>query len=383
MSSSRERIKDLQLVHVPLSTGELTVGVVVRLDGGIEAWDASPIGTTTSPNDPQNLSPEHAREPFVQLRRALLGRPATDQEGADRTIETVLSQDIRGIIGVNLAVATSLAVCRAASARFGLPLCRYVASYLGRTDHKPTGIMSNVLGGGGHHSNALRTTELMVISSEPPGRSVGLILDVRRRLAAALQRRGYDFSVGLEGSLVVAALDDHAALGALQNVLGEERLSGDHLGIGLDLAGRAESKFVDDLLSNFTQIEYVEDPYSVTEASRYRDLLHRLPELLVAGDDLIAGRVEYLGELLKRSYVNAVVIKLNHFGTLSRIAAAADLARDHNATIVMSQRSQETARDTLAHLALALGADYLKAGSPVRERISNYSSLIAHAGELM
>jgi enolase len=63
--------------------------------------------------------------------------------------------------------------------------------------------------------------------------------------------------------------------------------------------------------------------------------------------------------------------------------ATIKLAKKFNYKVVISHRSGETADDFIADLAVAVGADYIKAGSLARgERLAKYNRLLKIADEL-
>jgi enolase len=367
-------IKDLKLVHVPLSTGAPTLGVMTELGCGIAEWDASPLGTTVASSDPVNLDAASAETAFVRLKAGLIGTSVLNQPEIDETITEAMGQDAHGVHGVNLAIATSCSVARAAAAYQHVPLFQYLSTIFGREPKMP-GIMCNVLGGGGHHANSMKITELMVTMRNLTPQAVNSVIFVRRNLGEILEQDGRRIEVGLEGSLVTPDLPDFEAIGKLVEVLRNTGMD-QYMRLGLDMAGVDAIDLVRDLVETFEEIDYVEDPFPINQTHLFRQLLSENPKLYVAGDDLIAGRLETMEWLLDAKYVNSIVIKLNHLGTITRVFHAAETAQARASQVVLSQRSQETGKDTLSHIAVAAGADYIKAGSPVRERISNYSNLL-------
>ena len=80
---------------------------------------------------------------------------------------------------------------------------------------------------------------------------------------------------------------------------------------------------------------------------------------------------------------NGIIIKPNQIGTLSETVACAMLAKKNNYNVIVSHRSGETNDDFIVDLAVALGADHLKAGAPSRgERVAKYNRLMEIEDEL-
>ena len=80
---------------------------------------------------------------------------------------------------------------------------------------------------------------------------------------------------------------------------------------------------------------------------------------------------------------NAILIKPNQIGTLSETIDAILLAQKNKMKVVISHRSGETLDTTIADLAVAVNAEYIKTGAPARgERICKYNRLMEIEREL-
>ena len=72
------------------------------------------------------------------------------------------------------------------------------------------------------------------------------------------------------------------------------------------------------------------------------------------------------------------MIKPNQIGTLTETFNAIRLAQDNNYDIIISHRSGETSDTTIADLAVAVNAQYIKTGSTSRsERTVKYNRLLS------
>jgi enolase len=90
-----------------------------------------------------------------------------------------------------------------------------------------------------------------------------------------------------------------------------------------------------------------------------------------------------LQEGIRQGVANAILIKVNQIGTLSETMEAIQLARKHGYAVILSHRSGETCDTTIADLAVAVGAEYIKTGSLSRsERVSKYNRLMEIEEEL-
>ena len=99
--------------------------------------------------------------------------------------------------------------------------------------------------------------------------------------------------------------------------------------------------------------------------------------ILAVGDDLFVTNVERLRRGIEAKVGNAILIKVNQIGTLTETIEAIRLAQSNGYKVIVSHRSGETADTTIADLAVAVGADGLKAGSMSRgERLAKYNRLL-------
>ncbi len=101
-------------------------------------------------------------------------------------------------------------------------------------------------------------------------------------------------------------------------------------------------------------------------------------KLMVVADDLVVTNPKYLKTAITGKLANAVIVKPNQVGTLTETLNFIRLARENNMSLCVSHRSGDTAEDTfIADLALAVEAEFIKSGAPVRgERVAKYNRLL-------
>ena len=86
---------------------------------------------------------------------------------------------------------------------------------------------------------------------------------------------------------------------------------------------------------------------------------------------------------IDQNVANAILIKPNQIGTLSETLATVRLAQEHDYQVIVSHRSGETSDTTIADLAVAVDADYIKTGSVARgERTAKYNRLLNIANKI-
>jgi enolase len=97
----------------------------------------------------------------------------------------------------------------------------------------------------------------------------------------------------------------------------------------------------------------------------------------LVGDDLFVTNVERLQKGIELGVANAILIKVNQIGTLTETVNAIELAKQKGYKVSVSHRSGETTDTTIADLAVAVNADFIKSGSLSRsERVEKYNRLI-------
>ena len=103
----------------------------------------------------------------------------------------------------------------------------------------------------------------------------------------------------------------------------------------------------------------------------------------LVGDDLYVTNIKRIEKGIKEKSSNSILIKLNQIGTLSETLAVIKRAGKAKWTSVISHRSGETRDTTIADLAVAVDAGFIKAGAPCRsERLAKYNRLLEIENEL-
>src|SRR6266511_4072958 len=146
------------------SRGDATVEVDVLADGRT-ARAAAPSGASTSTHEAQAF-PEGGVDAAIarfreEVEPRLIGLEATAQKEVDRLLVEIDGTRNFSRLGGNVAVATSLAVAKAAAASLGLPLYRYLG---GAFAHRLPHPMGNVIGGGRHAIGGTTIQEFLAVA---------------------------------------------------------------------------------------------------------------------------------------------------------------------------------------------------------------------------
>jgi len=113
----------------------------------------------------------------------------------------------------------------------------------------------------------------------------------------------------------------------------------------------------------------IEDGLGEDDWAGWKKLTQELGDkMLLIGDDLFVTNINRLRKGLKEKVANAILIKPNQVGTLSETMECIRLAQKYNYKIMVSHRSGETNDDFIADLAVAVGANFIKAGIIIPRR---------------
>jgi enolase len=136
-----------------------------------------------------------------------------------------------------------------------------------------------------------------------------------------------------------------------------------------------------DLVGGWTErfpLVSVEDPLAEDDWTGWRRLRERLDDdVQLLGDDLIVTDADRLGRAVDAGAANAVLVKPNQAGTITRAIDVVARAHREGVAPVVSARSGETCDSTVADLAVGLDAGQIKIGSLARsERLAKYNRLL-------
>ncbi|HWH09452.1 MAG TPA: phosphopyruvate hydratase [Candidatus Thermoplasmatota archaeon] len=385
------------------SRGNATVEVDVIAEDGF-GRAAAPSGASTGAHEVAAWAPggvdESVRLARDVLEEELLGVDVLLQREIDDLLENVDGTDNFGKIGGNLAVATSLAVARCAAHSLDVPLYAYLGGAFIRKLPRPFG---NVLGGGAHAVGGTDIQEYMSVALGPTvADSVFANAFVHKEVKRLLKERfpGQSLGKGDEGAWTAPI----GNVEALELVHGACVKASDEHGfpvrLALDVAstelwdGKAYSykdgkktssdqvEFLADAIKRF-DIVSVEDGLAEDDWDGWRELTKRVGDrCLLVGDDLFTTNPERVRKGIETKAGNAVLVKPNQIGTLSRTVETLHLAHDHGFKTIISHRSGETTDDAIAHIGAAFGCYGIKTGAVGGERTAKLNELIRIEEEL-
>lgn len=398
------------------SRGTPTVACEVRLAGGARGQALVPSGASTGAHEAFELRDGGERYGGKGVLRAVAavngeiagavaGLAAEDGAAVDRVLEQLDGTPNLARLGANAVLAVSIAAARAAAGAFGAPLYAVLA---GSGEPLLPLPMVNVVSGGAHARGAgvdVQDFLVVPVGAATFAEAIEWAWRVRRATAALARERGHQASlVADEGGLGLPLASNRAGLELL--VEGIERaglVPGEEAAVAIDVAATqlvagggyrldterrtlATGELVDELESwcDAYPVVSLEDPLGEDDWDGWREATRRLGgRLQLLGDDLFATDVARLRRGIDRRVANAVLVKPNQCGTLTRAAACVALARDSGYAPVVSARSGDTEDGWLADLAVGWRAGQIKVGSTARsERTAKWNRLLQIEVEL-
>jgi enolase 1/2/3 len=402
MSSRIAAVRARQILD---SRGNPTVEVEVEIESGELGLAAVPSGASTGQFEAVELrdgdpnawlgkgvgkAVENVR---TEIAQALVGLDAAEQSTVDATLIELDGTPNKARLGANAILGASLATAKAAAARAGLPLYRWVG---GAEAHVLPVPMLNVVNGGAHAHNSLDLQEFMIVPGGADTFSDGLRLavEVFHTLKKQLEAEGISTAVGDEGGF---APDFPSSENAIERIVEaiDRAGHGDRVKIALDPAmselfrdgrysfeGREETsgdlpEFWAGIVERYPVVS-IEDGAAEDDWEAWKALTSRLGDRVqLVGDDIFVTNVERLGRGIEEGAANAILVKVNQIGTLTETLDAIELARANGYGVVMSHRSGETEDTTIADLAVATNVGQIKAGAPSRsDRVAKYNQLL-------
>lgn len=401
------------------SRGNPTVEASVFLSDGTVGTSSVPSGASRGTYEAHELRDgENNRYRGLGVLKALesinsvighgiTGIEATSQQEIDKKMIEMDATQNKSRLGGNAILAVSQAVAKASAKSSLLPLSVYLKQFLSFSSegHKIPTPLFNMVEGGSHADNGVDFQEFLVIPASSFDFNVSLQmgisiynslkqyltnanlttgvadeggfapdfstnLDVLKTLRAAIETTSYSFSKDVFLGL------DVAASGLVNNRKYSIKDKSGQIDPS-DLLG-----FYKTLISEYSII-YLEDPFAEDDWESWKELYSEIgANTLVVGDDLTSTNPYRLQMAINNNVINALIVKPNQIGTVTEALAVVEIAKYKGLKVIVSHRSGETNDDFIADFAVAVGADYVKFGAPVHERIIKYNRLLEIESEL-
>lgn len=403
------KIKGVKAMEILDSRGNWTVETEIELEGGIKGKAGVPAGASVGAFE-MKTAPVKTCLAAINgvIATRLSGESFASQKLFDDFLINFDSSPDRGSLGSNTLLSLSLAFCQALSRQVGLPLYRLIRSlgFSEKSDWPFPQPLFNVINGGKHAHNDLDFQEFLLIPKESTGfkSNLRMAVLVYEALKSLLETNGFETGLGDEGGFAPRHLTTEGALNFIKEAcaLSQAKL-GAEVFLGLDAAassftigdvyqirqldkkitaGELNAYYLN-LCQHFPLI-YLEDPFDQNSWAQFTNLNRSFAgKIYVCGDDLVATNLERLKKAIKEKAINAVIVKPNQIGTVSETLEVIKEAQRNKIAVAVSHRSGETDDTFIADLAVAVGAEFIKAGAPARgERVAKYNRLLEIESEL-
>lgn len=410
--ASIESIKAREILD---SRGNPTVGVEVVLVDGTTGVAAVPSGASTGKYEAVELrdgdnnrygglgvlrAVEHVN---TEIAAAIAGMSVLEQAAIDQRLIKLDGTANKARLGANAILGVSLAAAKAGANFLDIPLYRYLGGAEASLLPVP---MLNILNGGKHALGATDFQEFMIVpmGADIFARAMQMGSEVYHCLHKVIKGKGLNTNVGDEGGFAPQLSSNKDAL---ELILSAIDLAGYKAGQDLFIAlDPAASTFYQDgkyvlsqegvTLSSTEMVDYyvklvsdypiisIEDGLDEDDWAGWVLLTAQLGKRIqFVGDDLYATNIQRLEKGIAQKASNSILIKPNQIGTLSETLTVIRRAQQAGWTTIISHRSGETEDTTIADLAVASNAGFIKAGAPCRsERLAKYNRLLRIEEEL-
>ncbi|HEB01398.1 MAG TPA: phosphopyruvate hydratase [Candidatus Portnoybacteria bacterium] len=413
------KIKTIQASEILDSRGNPTLCVGVHLASGEIGLASVPSGSSKGSHEALEL--RDGNKPYQgkgvlkacqnvnrTIAKALQGKDAAQQEKIDDCLIRLDGTKNKSKLGANAILGVSLACARAVAREKKILLYQYLNKMFSSSPVSLPIPMFNVINGGKHADSGLDIQEFMIV---PIGlkkfkERVRAGAEIFHLLKEVLSVGDFTTTVGDEGGFA-PRLENHSQ--ALEMILRAVEKSDYSLGkdvvLALDAAAsefynKKENRYIlrseeaslsrERLIALYNEwieqysIISLEDGLEQNDWLGWAEMTEKLGRnVQIVGDDFLVTNPKRLRRAIKEKSANAILIKLNQIGTLTETLECVRCAQEAGWKVIISHRSGETCDTFIADLAVAVGADYIKAGSLSRgERVSKYNRLMKIEEEL-
>lgn len=408
-------IEDITARQILDSRGNPTVEVDVKLSCGVIGRAAVPSGASTGIFEALELRDgdnsmylgksvlQAVENVNSKIAPELIGEDASNQQEIDKIMLQLDGTDNKSSLGANAILGVSLAVAKAASLAYEMPLYRYLGGITANTLPVP---MMNIINGGAHADNNIDFQEFMIapVGAENFQEAIRMGSEVFHNLKKVLHDKGLATSVGDEGGFAPNLGSNEEGIEVILTAIEKAGYTTDQIKICLDVAS---SEFYKDgsyvlegeggkVLSRQEMVEFlakwvdkypiisIEDGMAEEDWEGWKLLTEKLGDRCqLVGDDLFVTNTSRLSQGIEKNIANSILIKVNQIGTLTETLAAISMAHKAGYTAISSHRSGETEDTFIADLAVATNCGQIKTGSASRsDRIAKYNQLIRIEQEL-
>ncbi len=408
------KIKQIRASEILSGKGNPAVEATVILSDGSMATASSPSGISVNTfeaaylkdNDPSRFEGFGVLNAVANIQntiaKKLVGLDADNQQEIDKTMIDLDGTQNKSRLGANAILAVSMAVAKASAKSSLLPLFVYLRGILKKeTKHLriPTPIF-NILNGGMHTGGHLDFEGFLVIpaSSKAYSDALSIGFSIYNSLRKTLESKNLSTLTADEGGFGPNLATNEEALSLIEESVQRTSIRlGFDIFLGIDasannfykkdkykikdnamtLSSKELVSYYENLSKKF-HLLYIEDPLAEEDWDGWTEIYSRMStESTIAGDILTSTNPYRLQIALDKKTITGIVIKPGQVGTVMEALAVTEVAREAGLKIIVSSRSGETVDDFIADFAVAVNADYVNLGFPVRgENVVKYNRLL-------
>ncbi len=418
------QIVDVHAREILDSRGNPTIEVEVTLASGFIGRAAVPSGASTGENEAIELRDGDKKRyggkgvlKAVEnvnklIAKEVIGMDALDQVTIDKKMLDLDGTKTKSKLGANAILGVSLAVARAASQYYGMPLYRYIGGVNAKVLPVP---MMNIINGGSHSDAPIAFQEFMIrpVGAKSFSEALRMGAEIFHSLKKVLKDRGLSTAVGDEGGFAPALNGTEDALDSILKAIKDagykpgRKSEGGQVSIALDCAASEffqdktydyakfeggkgakrssveQADYLAELISKYP-IDSIEDGMDESDWNGWKILTDKIGDKCqLVGDDVFVTNTEFLKKGIDMGCANSILIKVNQIGTLTETLDAIDMAHRAGYTSITSHRSGETEDSTIADIAVATNSGQIKTGSLSRsDRMAKYNQLLRIEEEL-
>lgn len=406
------KIIDLQAYEILDSRGIPALNVTINLEDGTSAKASTATEFFTPQFGAKDIW-DHDEKRFhgngllqvikiieSVIKPKLIGLDSIKQQEIDKLLISLDPSINKNQVGANTLICLSMVIAKATAKSLKMPLFKYLQQITGVTNVKiPTPIFT-IIDGGKNANYVTDIQEFFVIpaSFKTYRDALALGTAIHANVADILRKENILPFVGEKGGLGPLLSTNEDALSLISQAFDSASLRlGYDAYIGIDcnansffkdkhykikdksivMTSREFTVWYSDFLEKY-HILYFEDPMADDDLDGWMDLYNAINQnAIISGDYFTATNPVRLQMAAQKKALNGIVIKPSFVGTVSEALAVALMGKVVGLKIIVSDRTGETDETFLADFAVAIGADYVRFGAPVRgERVIKYNRLL-------
>jgi enolase len=343
------------------------------------------------------------------LNQSMCMNKLTDLVYLDKQMIGIDSTYNKNILGGNTTTATSFCFADVGAKLDGCELFEYFSSTYNNNqlsgDKRLPTPMVNIINGGKHGvTDDLKIQEFMILCNRdyPITKQIQIICEVYHGLKKILVSKYGEMakSIGDEGGFCPPIYSAQEAIQVIKEAIIEAGyIPGSDVFVALDCASSEfyshktklyeieKNKFVNsaelvdyysNLINEFPFLVSIEDGFEEADYEGWKLMMEKLgSKIMIVGDDLFTTNPRLIAQGIQSDWANSLLLKVNQVGTITEAVEGARLMKNSGFNVIVSHRSGETNHAYIVDLAVGIGAQYLKIGSPCRgERVAKFNRLI-------